>query len=418
MTAGDLPAGDELIARLQARAADPERRVDVRPSEFMAGVSSLDLGGLMGMLGSVSGDLQRVVAANQSGQPIDPAVLARADQFGAAMATPTASTLPPPADEATLIRVETALGGTLPPFLRRIYGEIADGGFGPGVGLLPIAAALAAYERMRTGEELPRGRVWPDGLLPVVERDPGFYCVDTTTDAGRVVDWDPEELEEFSGEQAFAQSFTEEAPSVEAWLGRWVGGRTQAEEHAELMQQAMADSKAASRAAYAQMTPEQKAQWGLTDDEWNELLGGENAEEQCGRPAERQPCGRSECRRLPGLDDVGRRVVHGRDRPEPAGLEVGVGLQELFPGVHHERAHPGDRLPDRAAAEEQDVEARRARLLDRLGVDRERVAVPEDRELAGLDRPPLRARPCRSRRGRRQARCSPPATGSRAGRPG
>jgi len=276
MTGSATPAGDELIARLRQRAADPDRRVDVRQSQFMAGVSTLDLGGLMGKLGSVSGDLRRVVAANQSGQPIDPAVHARAEQFGAAMTTPTETALPPPADTATLDGVEAALGRALPSFLRRVYGEIADGGFGPGVGLLSLAAALAAYERMRTGAELPRGRAWADGLLPVVERDPGFYCVDTTTDAGRVVDWDPEELGEFSGESAFARSFSEEAPSAEAWLGAWVGGRTQAEEHADLMQQAMADSMSQSRAAYAAMTPEQKAQWGLTDDEWNELLGGDH----------------------------------------------------------------------------------------------------------------------------------------------
>jgi len=280
MTSSDLPAGEELLARLRQRAADPERRVDVRQNHFMASISTLDLGGLMGMLGSVSGALKRVVASNQAGQPIDPAAHAQAEAFGTAMTTPVATSLSPPADPAVIEDAETALGIRLPPFLRRIYGEIADGGFGPGVGLLSLAAALAAYERMRSGEELPRGRAWPDGLLPVVEREPGFYCVDTTTNAGRVVDWDPEELEEFSGEQAFARSFTEDAPSIEAWLGRWVGGRTQAEEHAELMQQATADSQAASRAAYAQMTPEQKAQWGLTDDEWTSLLGGESSEDR------------------------------------------------------------------------------------------------------------------------------------------
>jgi len=239
----------------------------------MAGVSTLDLGGLMGMLGSVSGSLKRVVAANQAGEPTDPDLSAQTEQLGAAMGTPVQTTLPPPADEALLARAESALGASLPPFLRRVYAEVADGGFGPGVGLLGLDAATAAHARMRTGAELPRGRAWPDGLVPVVERDSGFYCVDTTTAAGPVVDWDPEELGEFSGEAAFARSFSEEAASVEAWLGTWVGGKTQAEQHAEMMQDAMANAKAQSRAAYAAMTPEQKAQWGLTDDEWQELLG-------------------------------------------------------------------------------------------------------------------------------------------------
>jgi hypothetical protein len=42
----------------------------------------------------------------------------------------------------------------------------------------------------------------------------------------------------------------------------------------------MADSMSASRAAYAAMTPEQKAQWGLSDGEWNELLGGASSEDR------------------------------------------------------------------------------------------------------------------------------------------
>jgi hypothetical protein len=270
-----VSAPDALIERLRARAADPDRRVDVRQSQFMAGVSTLDLGGLLGMLGSVAGDLTRVVAANQAGTPIDPAIQARAEGFGQAMSAPVPAPLPAPASADAIATVEDALGFALPPFLRRAYTEIADGGFGPGGGLLGAAAAVAAFERMRIGEELPRGRSWPEALLPVVERDPGFYCVDCSTAEGRVVDWDPEELGEHSGEKAFARSFTDEATSVEAWLEQWVGGRTRAEQHAAMMQGAMASSKAQSRAAYAAMTPAQKAQWGLTDEEWAELLGGD-----------------------------------------------------------------------------------------------------------------------------------------------
>jgi hypothetical protein len=226
----------------------------------------------------VSGDLRRVVAANQAGERIDPSHQARAEQIGRTMSTPVASSLPPPASAEALAAAETRLGFVLPPFLRRAYAEVADGGFGPGGGLLGVAAAVAAFERMRTGDELPRGRSWPDSLLPVVERDPGFYCVDGSTDAGRVVDWDPEELAEFSGEKAFAKSFSEEAPSVEAWLATWVGGKTQAEQHAEMMADAMANAQAQSRAYFAAMTPEQKAVYGLTDEEWQELIGGDEAE--------------------------------------------------------------------------------------------------------------------------------------------
>ena len=274
-----MSAADELIERLRVRAADPERRADVRQSQFMAGIQTLDLGGLMGMLGSVSGDLQRVVASNQAGKPVDPTLHATAEAFGVAMNTPVETTLAAPASPGDVDRAEAALGFGLPSFLRRVYLEIADGGFGPGGGLLSVAGAVAAWERMRTGEELPRGRAWPEALLPVVERDPGFYCVDCSSAVGRVVDLDPEELAEYSGEKAFAKSFSEEAPSVEAWLETWVGSRTQAEQQADMMQVAMSKAMAESRAYFKSMTPEQKAAYGLTDDEWGSVFGKDADEE-------------------------------------------------------------------------------------------------------------------------------------------
>lgn len=268
-----MSAADELIARLRARAADPERRVDVRQSQFMAGVSTLDLGGLMGMLGSVSGDLQRVVAANQAGTPVDADLHAKAVSIGASMSTPVATSLPAVASAEALTALEAAIGVPLPPFLRRVYEEVADGGFGPGGGLLGATGAAAAYGRMREGSELPRGRSWPEALLPLVERDPGFYCVDCSAPDGRVVDWDSEDLGEFSGEKAFAASFRDEAPSVEAWLESWVGGKTQAEQHAEMMQDAMAKAQAQTQAYWRAMTPEQRASYGLSDAAMRQLMG-------------------------------------------------------------------------------------------------------------------------------------------------
>ena len=181
-----MSAADELIARLRARAADPERRVDVRPSQFMAGVSTLDLGGLMGMLGSVSSDLRRVVAANQAGTPVDPDLHAKAVSIGA-------------------VDVDTRRDGTPGGRVRR--GTRRPRGGDPGAAPAVTAAGLRGGRRRwvragcwvarrepgrprRTrgcakGSELPRGRSWPEALLPVVERDPGFTCVDCSSPDGR-----------------------------------------------------------------------------------------------------------------------------------------------------------------------------------------------------------------------------------------
>src|SRR3954471_14774869 len=52
-----IPAVDDLIRRLQARAADRERRTDVRVSVFDNTFRTLDLGSLLSMGRSLGGDL-------------------------------------------------------------------------------------------------------------------------------------------------------------------------------------------------------------------------------------------------------------------------------------------------------------------------------------------------------------------------
>ena len=90
------------------------------------------------------------------------------------------------------------------------------------------------------------------------------------------MDWDPEALGEFSGEKAFAKSFTDEAPSVEAWLDRWVGSRTLAEQQAEMMRDAMAGAKAQTQAYWRNMTSEQRASYGFSDATLRSLMGDDD----------------------------------------------------------------------------------------------------------------------------------------------
>ena len=273
MTADHPASSDDLVARLRARASDPDRRIDVRQDAFSAQVTSLDLGSLIGMLGGAAADLKRIASANQAGR-VELDLVAKADRIGEAMSTPVPTTRPLPLDAAALARAEAELGFALPPMLRRVYLEVGNGGFGPGGGLLSVADAVAAYARLRTGVELPRGRTWPDGLVPVIQADPGYDCVDTSTEAGRVVTWDPDGLGEHSGEKAWNRSFSEVASSIEAWLSEWVGGRTQAEKHADIIRQARIDSVRQSRAYFAAMTPEQRAEYGLPEVGWEKQIGG------------------------------------------------------------------------------------------------------------------------------------------------
>jgi hypothetical protein len=253
---------DQLLPRLRARAADADRRTSSRPSELMAGVRTLDLGGLLTMGRSLADQLRGVVAANQEGR-VDQAGLEAAMGLERAMTTAAPSVLPGPADEAWLAQVEARLGVPLPPALRRVYAEVADGGFGPGEGLLPLAHLADKYEELRSPGMMPRGRAWPEGLLPLVSMDPGWDCVEAAT--GRVIAWDPEDLSERSSEAVFARSFREIHPSVEAWLTDWVGSKTQEEVMAAQRASMQANAAYIHIRNLQSSTPEQLAQFGLTD---------------------------------------------------------------------------------------------------------------------------------------------------------
>ena len=170
------PDLEALLPRLRSRAADPERRTDVRPSELGASVATLDLGGLLAMGRDLGASLRDVVAANQEGR-VDPAGHARALELGRAMSTPAPSVLPgagrgrpsspgPRRTSASRSRSRSAASTPRSP----------TAGSGPGAGLLPLTDVVAAVSRARAGRtaELPRGRSWPAGLLPLVERDPGL----------------------------------------------------------------------------------------------------------------------------------------------------------------------------------------------------------------------------------------------------
>ena len=261
---------DNLIERLRERAADPERRVDARESQFSAGVKSLDLGGLLGMLGNLRPMLDRALDASRSGH-VDPEVAATADEFAAAMSTPVESELPRPAAPQELDRVEASLGLALPPTLRRVYGEVANGGFGPGYGLVPIERMAAEYEGLREVMP-PTGHEWPDGLLPLVHHDPDWDCFDAST--GRIVAFYWEEVDEDIDAAQFARAFQELAPTLEAWLEEWVASPSPAERESAMLAEAERRAAGDAREAIAGMTPEARAAMGLPEIGWENVVWG------------------------------------------------------------------------------------------------------------------------------------------------
>jgi hypothetical protein len=257
---------DELIDGLRTRVVDAGRRVDVPQTRLGATVASMGLGDKFGMMRSLAGDLARVVDANNAGRSLDPDLIERAERLEASSTTPLHAQMPDVADQADLDRAEIALGQPLPSAVRRIYSEVADGGFGPGTGLLSLEALVATYRELIADPPAPRGLAWPPAMVPLVDVEPGYRCLELP--AGRVIDWDPEETSEWQSAERWARSFQEIAPDIETWLGAWVVSRAPAEVRADAMTQLRREELRRTRERIAAMTPAEREAVGLPAVGW------------------------------------------------------------------------------------------------------------------------------------------------------
>lgn len=79
----------------------------------------------------------------------------------------------PRVDQFAVARAEASLGLRIPELLKRCYTEVANGGFGPGRGVLGVEGGFAGdygnllgnYHQFVTGFQ-STGRVWQKDLLP------------------------------------------------------------------------------------------------------------------------------------------------------------------------------------------------------------------------------------------------------------
>lgn len=137
----------------------------------------------------------------------------------------------PPATDDDLETAETRLGFALPPLLRRVYSELANGGVGPGYGLIGAGPGGARddlgetiddiYERWRRPDDDDALWSWPEGLLVIAGWGCAVYsCVDCTTADGKIVIFDPNE-HEAGGPWLGTQVFRDQGRSLESWLAAW-----------------------------------------------------------------------------------------------------------------------------------------------------------------------------------------------------
>ena len=246
----------ELVRRLRERAQDPGRRSG--DAALAASSTSIEhsLRGVRDEDTSQSEDFQREVAAYLGGvnSPlagmVQNAVTGDGSQargllgalsrltggrqtfamtgagmvsFGAPVDVVPA---PPPATDQAVEAAESELGFVLPPALRQLYLEVADGGIGPGGGVFSLTELVAKHSELAADPVGPQGQPWPAELLPVQGDDWDLVCLDRST--GRLVYWDLQELDDDDelppDQPTWAASFVPEADSLDAWLTSWVAG--------------------------------------------------------------------------------------------------------------------------------------------------------------------------------------------------
>lgn len=260
------PLSKNLIERLRERANDPKRRND--GASLSASTVSLDslLGQLGGTNPQVAGFMGQFANVMKGFGVIAPMPVGDA----ATGRDPEPPRGPATADE--IVRAEQSLGRRLPEELARLYRDIADGGFGPGDGLFPLSRLIDEYEEMTREPAGPQNQLWPANLLPLVDAEPGYDCIDL--DTGAIVAWDPEELDSYSN-VAWKKSFKPVAPSLALWLQDWLDRPTAGER----MQQHGADANNSAMNSHLrymlefyEKNPEKRAEHGLPELGWEDEL--------------------------------------------------------------------------------------------------------------------------------------------------
>jgi hypothetical protein len=125
--------------------------------------------------------------------------------------------LHPPAPSEAIEAAEAMLGFSLPTLLRRIYSEVADGGFGPAYGLFPIASHYGEAGQDETvvdvRDKLAVDPRWPSQVAPLCDWGcANWSCLDCRTENGSVVT--------LAGEAGFFDT----GRDLRSWLTAWLSG--------------------------------------------------------------------------------------------------------------------------------------------------------------------------------------------------
>lgn len=133
-----------------------------------------------------------------------------------------AGELPPPAPPEAVAELEAAVGHPMPPLLKRIHLEVADGGFGRWGEALSLTDTTYSFsDSRRLLEEYVgwRGRPnHPPSVVPLLTWGCAIWSlVDYSTPEGRMWGWDPNALCPEHGHALFPEDLTL-AERLRGWL--------------------------------------------------------------------------------------------------------------------------------------------------------------------------------------------------------
>ena len=227
---------DELLDRLGSRAADPRTRTD----GYVRSEGRSHFGG----------------AFQTHTIHLDGTTL------------PDPPPLPAPATAAEVAAAERRLGIALPADLKPLYLRIANGGFGPGDGLSPLDRMADRNLALRAAPQGMEGENWPSHLLQITQTEPGADCYDLRT--GEIVFWDEELLAEDEGREVWATSFRIVAANLGDWLEDWLARPAMSDQLDRTIDEGMRQNLRQTLAHWRAMTPEQRAEFGLSEEGWEE----------------------------------------------------------------------------------------------------------------------------------------------------
>lgn len=138
----------------------------------------------------------------------------------------------PPAPEEAIASTERRLGFRLPPTLRTIYGEVANGGFGPGYGVMGVENGFPddlghtvadLYESYRQPDPEDPTWVWPERYLPICHWGCIVYSVVDCTRSPNPVYF--ADISAWETGEPMETILRLHRPSFEIWLGDWLDGK-------------------------------------------------------------------------------------------------------------------------------------------------------------------------------------------------